>query len=289
MKYFVISDVHSFYDEMLRSLSNAGFDLNNPEHMIIFCGDAFDRGPKSWAMWQWLVQLKKLNKLVYIRGNHEWLLQDLIYRGYPSEYDNDNGTIGTVCQLATADVTTCMDTLPMSFADACESCKPINKWINENSVLYYEVGRYVFVHSWIPTFNLDNKPYYFIKERKFGYNKDWRNATPNDFMEASWGCPVKMYAAGLTEPGKTIVCGHWHASAFHNALELHVSDMFDFRPAANFGIFRSKDDLLVGIDACTAWTGKVNVLVISDAEKGPNDPVNLTEDSRKEIHAKFYN
>ena len=44
MKYFVSSDIHGFFDEWQNALKDKGFDLNNPEHKIILCGDLFDRG-----------------------------------------------------------------------------------------------------------------------------------------------------------------------------------------------------------------------------------------------------
>lgn len=44
MKFFVISDVHGYYDEMVQTLEAAGFDPNNEEHWLISCGDEIDRG-----------------------------------------------------------------------------------------------------------------------------------------------------------------------------------------------------------------------------------------------------
>ena len=44
IKYFCSSDVHSFYTEWMLALASKGFDINNPEHKIIVCGDLFDRG-----------------------------------------------------------------------------------------------------------------------------------------------------------------------------------------------------------------------------------------------------
>jgi hypothetical protein len=289
MKLFCISDIHSFYKPMIKALSDAGYDESNPDHKLIICGDIFDRGPNSWATYLFITKLVREGKAIYIRGNHESLLEDLVYRGYPKEIDgNDsNCTLGTVCQLVSADKTSCPDTLDISFADACQSCKQIVKWINENSIFYYEIGRYIFVHSWIPTLNLDGKPFYYTRNRKFGFMKDWRNASPQDWFEASWGNPINMYCAGLYEPNKTIVCGHWHTSGFHNRLELHKNDLWDFQPGANFGIFRSDDNILVAIDACTAFTEQTNVLVINDVDKTPNDPINLTKDSTKEVFGKY--
>ena len=44
MKYYVISDIHSNYDEMITALDDKEFEYDNPNHKIILVGDAFDRG-----------------------------------------------------------------------------------------------------------------------------------------------------------------------------------------------------------------------------------------------------
>ena len=58
---------------------------------------------------------------------------------------------------------------------------------------------------------------------------------------------------------KTIVCGHWHTSYGHSKYE-HKGTEFgedaDFSPYYGPGI--------IAIDACTAFSGKVNCLVIED-------------------------
>ena len=46
-KYFVISDIHGFYSSMKKSLFKAGFRKTNSNHVLIICGDLFDRGKES--------------------------------------------------------------------------------------------------------------------------------------------------------------------------------------------------------------------------------------------------
>lgn len=46
-KYFISSDIHSFYDEWINSLNDSGFDINNPSHIVIIVGDLFDRGQQA--------------------------------------------------------------------------------------------------------------------------------------------------------------------------------------------------------------------------------------------------
>ena len=45
--YFVVSDVHSFWDPFEAALTASGFEKDNKNHKLIVCGDMFDRGPDS--------------------------------------------------------------------------------------------------------------------------------------------------------------------------------------------------------------------------------------------------
>ena len=58
--------------------------------------------------------------------------------------------------------------------------------------------------------------------------------------------------------GKTIICGHYHTSWGHAYLH---DDGFEWgKDVAKFEPFI--DDGIIAIDACTAYTGKVNCIVI---------------------------
>lgn len=48
MKYFVISDIHSFATEMKWVLRQAGFNKKNKYHTLIVCGDILIVGMKRW-------------------------------------------------------------------------------------------------------------------------------------------------------------------------------------------------------------------------------------------------
>lgn len=78
MKYFVSSDIHGFFDEWQNALKEKGFDLNNPEHKIILCGDLFDRGSQPKEIIDFV--LKHKVKVILIRGNHEDLMEQMIER-----------------------------------------------------------------------------------------------------------------------------------------------------------------------------------------------------------------
>jgi hypothetical protein len=68
-----------------------------------------------------------------------------------------------------------------------------------------------------------------------------------------------MDAAETSMEEKTIVCGHWHASYGHVKFEHKGSE---FGPDADFSPYYG--DRIIAMDACTAESGKVNVLVLED-------------------------
>ena len=66
-----------------------------------------------------------------------------------------------------------------------------------------------------------------------------------------------MWKMGVKEKDKTIVCGHIHSSYGH--FNLH-GEGEEFGEDMNSGIFY--DEGIISLDACTAYTGRVNVLTI---------------------------
>jgi hypothetical protein len=64
---------------------------------------------------------------------------------------------------------------------------------------------------------------------------------------------------GILEAGKTIVCGHWHCSFGHARYEQYGSD---FEDDANFDPYCAEG--ILAIDACTAFSHRVNCVVIED-------------------------
>ena len=114
---------------------------------------------------------------------------------------------------------------------------------------YFETKNYVFVHGWIP-----------IDEDNMQYDINWRNASKQQWEKARWQNPVKMFKKKIYDPEKTIVCGHWHCSALWHAQNPEKFE--EFGPKENFKPFITKD--MIALDACTAYTKKVNVIEIDD-------------------------
>lgn len=243
-KFFVTSDIHSYYKELMIALNDAGFDEANEDHWLVVLGDCFDRGPDSTKVWKYL---KDLPRKVLIKGNHEQLLIDCCKRGYYLDHDVSNGTAQTIFHLGYG----------LDFDEMCDyTLAKVRPFIN-GMVNYLETQNYIFVHSWIPVINKDGLPAHYTKNRKFEFNQDWRNASQKDWDAATWGNPFAMADCGFM-PDKTVVFGHWHCSTGWAKAEgrSEFGDDAKFDPYYGGGF--------IAIDACTAHSRKVNVLVLED-------------------------
>ena len=284
--YFVCSDIHGYFNEWMSSLKEAGFDLSNSNHILIVLGDIFDRGGQSKEIYQFLKSFPE-KRLILIRGNHEYLLLELVKRGYPLEHDEHNGTYQTLIDLYKDPYETQKEFL-LNNRDKYENSelyavsfqiyqqavkdlytndtiKEIVRWIKSKKWKnYYELGPYIFVHAFIPLKDRIN-PYL---DNNGNYYDLWRDEKDKQLWEdATWGCPYKLYLHGCFDPelkkGKILVCGHWHTSSFYNELLYKNDKTKQLDVKKENPIFISEMfPGLIGLDTCTALTKKVNVLVI---------------------------
>ena len=254
MKIFAISDMHSYLTPTLKALKDAGWNENNPEHIIVVCGDCIDRGNETAEMIEWLISLINKDKLIYICGNHDLLMQEMLHRGYSEWHDKQNGTQKSYYQLLNAHADMMNGKKPDDIVK--EVLQPLyNKMVN-----YFETQKYIFVHSWIPTRKKD-KPHpadKWITLTTDKWMEDWRNANDVEFESAMWGNPFKMADQGLNKTGKIIVFGHFHTS-YQWSKDGKCSE---FGEDAIFNPYFGKD--FIALDACTAYTNKVNVVVLED-------------------------
>lgn len=226
MKYFIVSDLHSFATELKLALKRAGFQKTNKEHCIVVVGDIFDRGDETLELYNFLSSIPK-KRCILIRGNHEYLFRDLLNKSYPESYDFSNHTVDTFCHIAHRDIGDlhCGNVSWKEITDSVKSSK-IWAWLNSKQwVNYFELGPYIFTHSFIPV-RIQEKykqalyiyAPYDLSGKAFEYREDWRNATNYEWEDATWGDPVDYYKAGLFEEeskkGKILVVGHWHVSDF---------------------------------------------------------------------------
>jgi hypothetical protein len=247
-KFFCVSDVHGFYDKLRKALDEAGFDPENKEHFLISCGDEWDRNKQPKEVMKFF---NSLERKILIKGNHIQLFEDLCRRGYPEYYDRSNGTLGTVEILGDYK-------LDNEFDLCCERAYNKTRQYRKNLVNYFETKRFIFVHSWIPMICEEPLPAYYTRNRVYAFNPDWRNASQKEWDDVMWENPYKLAEQGLNQTGKVIVYGHWHCSAGWAKTE----GRSEFGVDAKFDPYYG--DGFISIDACTAHSGKCNVIVIED-------------------------
>ena len=246
-KYFVVSDIHSFCEELKYSLRKAGFNKRNKDHTLIVCGDVFDRGDETIEVYKYLKSIPK-KRCILIKGNHESLYKELLTKSFPDRHDFSNGTVRAFCNIAGIeeeklskyywiekglvsglDFEEIEDKMYSTWkqVQTIVASHEITAWLDSKQWKnYYEIDNYIFVHSFIPTKIKDEwkemHPYK-LKSFCYEYDPDWRNATDDNWELATWGDPIENYEYELFKPeadnGKVLVVGHWHTSDFYKRLD----------------------------------------------------------------------
>lgn len=261
-KIFIITDVHSFYDEMIEALDELGFDRNNEDHILISLGDLLDRGPKPLECLNYINSLPK-NRKILIRGNHEDLLEEALARGFFLSHDYHNCTIDTCAKLAEMDMQDILDHELTLFAaiDKIKNRPELNEYLN-SLVDYFEMGEYVFVHGWVPTQYKNGMPIYNI-DMGLWKDGDWEDARWTNGMRQWSGAPLK---------NKTVVCGHYHTSWGHAVLHSYGVEFDDEyyedsgeEYKAHFEPF--VDEGIIALDSCCAYSGFLNCVATEVEDK----------------------
>ena len=272
-KYFCVSDVHSFFNELLESLRENGFEHDNGDHHLVICGDLFDRGPDSVKCFDFVKDLQERGRLHYVRGNHEDLLCDLyhdILNNSVGHHHFSNGTVRTAVEIlglqSIYDIMGCdRDLLDKKLGEVLD-------FFQENCLEYFEVADHIFVHGWLPCISNDMNMYHARKEFTAIYD-EWSNEYDSVDRDIAWESArwingMLAWSQGMRIPGKTVVCGHWHTSFGHAILHGKGTE-FGIEDSC-FDIF--KDDGIIALDACTAFSKKINcfVLEVNDEEESQN-------------------
>lgn len=262
MRYYVLSDPHGFYTEMVEALYNKGFFTDKSPRKLIICGDILDRGREALKVQTLIMQMMESQEIILIRGNHEDLALEFldhvqIYLGekkyLPYVHHYTNGTVDTFMQLTGMNLSTAVSDIA-GFEKKARLTPYVRKIIPAMKD-YFETEQYIFVHGWISCFT-DN----LSRPREFHYNPKWREASRIEWENARWYNGIACACSwNVKEPSKTIVCGHYHSSYGHHR---YGESKSEFGAGAVFSPFYA--DGIIALDGCTAYSGKVNCIVIED-------------------------
>lgn len=262
-KLFVFSDVHGEDGALLKGLMDAGFDSGNPNHIPLCIGDLFDRGEGSRRLFDFMLK----NRGIWIKGNHEIMLEEALEKGLDGEFVLfnmlHNGLDKTIASFANRKLEGIVSTAQMEEAIKMAQsyrAKGISVLDKLKSLpLYYETKNYIFVHA-----GLDP------------YIHDWK-LTPEDFM--TWD--IESSHLPIESTRKIVVIGHHHAFRVRargeeqgwtpEPLKIPYFGNTDEHAPVRFG---NK----IAIDPCSNLTHKINILVIEDEL--------LEEEKKEEIKKK---
>jgi serine/threonine protein phosphatase 1 len=264
MKLYVTSDVHGFYSELKEALDKSGFFTDTEPHKLVLCGDMMDRGEEAVKMQKFMMELLERDELIFVKGNHELLMKDMIENfdkynediGWGYSHHVSNGTWDTAKQLAGMTEFEAFANTE-KFLYRAKSSDFYSKLIPA-SVNYFETENYVFCHGFLPVKCDDKYPAHYRRNRKFSKMENWREATQSQWNDAMWLNGMEMVDKGFGIE-KTIVVGHFHTSWGR----AHFEGKPEFGKNADFSPYYY-EDTLIAIDSCVAYSGKVNVLVIED-------------------------
>lgn len=259
MRYYVMSDIHSFFTKFKEALTEKGFFEDKEEHKLILCGDLFDRGREALELQEFILDLLDRDEVILIKGNHEDLMLELIkdweWEAYYDYAFIANGTVDTVLQLTACQGSDLSDNNKAVLEKMLET--PYIKKIIPAMKDYFETEHYIFVHGWIPCVVRSKN---VIPEYRYSYMDEWRKIDDDRFWKkARWVNGMEAAYVGITERNKTIVCGHYHCSFGHSVYE---NDGEKLAEDSNFSPYYGKG--VIAIDACTAFSGQVNCIVIED-------------------------
>lgn len=133
-KIFAIGDIHGTADKLSALMEKIPIDFNSD--LLVFIGDYIDRGPSSFEVVDYLVELKKEHPdIVFLKGNHEDMLQKYLAGNDRFTY-LFNGGQKTLDSYLNRKNKSEFSPIPSSHIDFYESL-----------VLYFQTDDYIFVHA----------------------------------------------------------------------------------------------------------------------------------------------
>lgn len=230
--YFIISDIHGHYKELIESLKSSGYDRKDNHHHLLVLGDMFDRGDQSKEVLEYFYKLRIENKATLIIGNHDDFLLEFLNGNYIRSIFNMqyNG-----------------------FKKTLESLIGKNLSMNENwaEISYQVKHKYIYLYNFLKTLPLyiEIEDYIFV-HGGINYNKtNWKDNIRSDF---TWGKESKYKRV----PQKTVVCGHERVSEIRYP-KFNQKSLFLTNPEA-FEILKSEGK--IHIDSYVEISKKINVL-----------------------------
>ncbi len=130
---FAIGDIHGCFDKLVSLMDKIDIDFDHDT--LVFMGDYIDRGPSSFEVVEYLIDLgKRAPNVIFLKGNHEDMLERYLAGPDKHTYLINGGR----------------QTLESYMEQNQEDGPPIpghHLEFFESLVLFYETDKYIFAHA----------------------------------------------------------------------------------------------------------------------------------------------
>ena len=246
MRHICISDVHGDFDSMMKAINEVSYDPESGKDLIILAGDGFGRADfssdlgGSRRVYEYMISPIHKNKPIYIFGNHEDILRNILRKRMISYLDSQNGELNTILSLSNM---ANIGYLDPEMTEAIDKVRDLGilEWINSLPP-YYETKTHIITHGWLTNDILSSSPY-------------------DNFVDASWAHTInsiRKYVLSGAKFHKTIVFGHWDT----NSIRDKWSDGKESNN--NFYLYENSEYGLIGLDACTILSHRVNTYIFEE-------------------------
>ncbi len=179
-RYYIIGDIHGHLSKLKKIISAVSEEIKKSD-TFIFLGDYIDRGPSSFEVIEYLIELSLKYKTVFLTGNHEDMFIKYLTDGanYSNYIKNGGGF-----------------TITSYIKNMNELVLPENhKLFFSNLKLYYEGDDFIAVHAGLnpEISNLEEQDRYdliWIREDFYKYPHKWEKTiifghTPTPYINNS--------------------------------------------------------------------------------------------------------
>lgn len=188
-----ISDIHAYLDDFKLLLEECSYDAD-ADYLFIL-GDIIERGPQSTETLNYVQELCKNPKVIFIQGNNDAMLYQMAYTDDKAQF------LDRLVQRPGNTFTQMAESLGIT--DFNENFEQKRKQVTEanrshidfiqKAPFAIETRDFIFVHA-----GIENRP-------------DWENSDPNSALAQR-----RFMHYGHQQP-KTVICGHYPTYNFRNS------------------------------------------------------------------------
>lgn len=184
LKYYIIGDIHGHYIKLKNLFDNISGRIKKQD-LIIFLGDYIDRGPDSFNVIEFLLNISRMYNTCFLMGNHEDMLLTFYKTGKNYQNYMRNGGGATIKNY----INNLGDFyLPVSHKTFFNSLK-----------LYYEGEDFIAVHA--------------------GLNPEIKNLEEQERNDLLW--IREDFYSGSRRWEKTVIFGHTPTPYLHNSSDIY--------------------------------------------------------------------